>query len=471
MRFGLRARFIIVISLILLVVFAAIAYFLIRNERITLQRDLNSSSKAFADLATRPIGDAYSAYQAAGGLRVQQETQKFTGLDDNVTRISVVDLAGQTLLAVRGPAIKVSDSAAMSFDAVYSQNPKGVTTRIVEPYVNAVGQHSFAITYDFSDQALNDSSNRQALTIVIFALLGLLISAYVTYELINTLFLRPIEHVSQLAGLIGRGDYTRQIDSGRNDEIGDLAMSVNQMANTLKANIQKLQEVDQLKNEFIMITSHNLRTPLTVINGYIDILKNAKIADDTREMINMIERSTTSLATFSEDMLTISSIEAGNTQPMTIVNTTVAELLEPLQNNYNALANQKKIKLGWHLPAESTPLRLSVWYTRSALSNLLANAVKFTPEGGNIKFDLTVTGSEYRFAINDTGIGIPANEMNQLFTKFHRGTSTLQYDYEGTGIGLYASKLLVEAQRGHIAVQSEPGQGSTFTVSMPPAAA
>ncbi len=469
MRLGLRARFILVISLVLLVLFSLIAYFLIRNERLTLERGLNISSTAFAQLATRPIGDAYSVYQAAGGLRVVQETDKFTGLDENISNISVIGLDGKALLAVKGKPITLDTSSAMSFDSIIQSNSSGVYTRIVEPYIDAFGQHKFAVAYDFSTVELEASARRDALTIIVFALIGLLVSAFVTYELINTLFLRPIEHVSRMAIIVGEGNYGQQIKADRNDEIGDLARSVNQMANTLKHDIEKLQEVDRLKNEFIMIASHNLRTPLTIIKGYLDALHVTKMSDETRQMVAAIETSAFSLSSFSEDMLIISTIEAGNTQPISATDTTLADIFEPLRSNFDLLADQKRVKLHWELPEGKIPLQLSLWHARNAISNVIANAIKFTQEGGTVSIIFEQPSDNYVFTVTDTGIGIAPEEIGKLFTKFHRGTSTLEYDYEGTGIGLYATKLLVESQGGKISVASAPGKGSTFTITLPPA--
>lgn len=467
MRISLRARFILVISTVLLVLFGIIAYFLIRNERVTLANDLNSSSKAFAQLATRPIGDAYNVYQAAGFARIQQETVKFTDLDPNVAAVAIVGLDGQTLLDIKGHLTGVSADTAMSFDTVYQTNANKVYTQIVEPYLDTFGQHKFAVAYRFSTNDLEASASRDALTILIFALVGLLISAFVTYELLNVFFLRPIEDVSRMSVIVGNGDYAQQISVKRNDEIGDLARSVNQMANALKDNILKLQEVDKLKNEFIMIASHNLRTPLTIIKGYLDALHDTKMSDETREMITAIETSALSLSSFSEDMLTISTIEAGNTHPVAPNPSTIEEIVSPLRDNFALLGEQKKVSVIWDIPKTDEPILLSAWHVRNALSNIVANAIKFNHDGGQVSITFAVNGNDYVFTVVDTGIGIADEEIPKLFTKFHRGTSTLQYNYEGTGIGLYASKLLVETQGGHITAESAPGKGSTFTITLP----
>jgi two-component system phosphate regulon sensor histidine kinase PhoR len=106
-------------------------------------------------------------------------------------------------------------------------------------------------------------------------------------------------------------------------------------------------------------------------------------------------------------------------------------------------------------------------HLRSAIYNLLDNALKFTAEQGQIELSLAHVADAIQIVTKDNGVGIAPEEINKLFTKFHRGTSTLNYNYEGTGIGLYLTKLIITEHGGTIAVQSELGKGSTFTITLP----
>lgn len=112
-------------------------------------------------------------------------------------------------------------------------------------------------------------------------------------------------------------------------------------------------------------------------------------------------------------------------------------------------------------------MELSAANMRSALGNLIDNAIKFTKAGGTITIESRVESGNVVFKVSDTGVGISKSEMPKLFTKFHRGTSTLSYDYEGIGIGLYLSKLIIEEHGGKVEAESELGKGSTFTAYLP----
>lgn len=467
MRLSLRTRFIVLITTILLVVFAVVSYFLIRNAGITQTNDLNRESKAFASLATTSIGDAYGTYKDSGTVRIDQAMGQFTDLDSNISNIGIAGLDGTIEFRQSGtPAFVVSSTDVRSFDPVY-YSKAGLITQIVEPYFDQADGHPFSVVYTISSAELAHSIQAQEIDVVVFAAIGLLMTAVATYALIRRFFLEPIERVSGLALIVSQGNYDQQISVGSNDEIGDLAHSVNQMANTLKGNIQKLREVDQLKNEFIMIASHNLRTPLSVIVGNVDLLKgSSSLEADAHNMITAIESSVRSLGVFAEDMLTIASIENGEAV-LSLKKTSVSQLLRGLEQEFSNLAQTKGVALEWHVDNQERELNMSEVHLRGAVRNLLDNAVKFTKAGGTVTFSLGYVDSETQISVKDTGAGIAPEELPKLFTKFHRGTSTLVYDYTGTGIGLYAAKLIVAAHHGTITVDSHAGQGSTFTIHLP----
>jgi signal transduction histidine kinase len=239
------------------------------------------------------------------------------------------------------------------------------------------------------------------------------------------------------------------------------------MSQRLLADITKLQQVDSLKNEFITITSHNLRTPLTIIKGNIDLLKTSSLPQETAKIIRSISRSAARLGSFAEDMLTIASIEANN-EAFEMQDITITDLVSNnLRESFDSAAAQKGIALNWRINDPAAVVNVSSEHIRAVIRNLLDNAIKFTDQAGQVDFSIALHDSALVITVHDTGIGISADEQNKLFTKFHRGTNIMEYDYAGTGIGLYVTKLITEAQHGSIKVASELGKGSTFTVSFP----
>jgi signal transduction histidine kinase len=293
------------------------------------------------------------------------------------------------------------------------------------------------------------------------AMLGLVLVLLTAHSL-----LAPIRALIEGANRFGKGDLGHRIELARRDEFGMLAQTFNSMAAKISADITKLRDVDDMKNEFISLASHNLRTPLTVINGYIELMKDMRVSAETKEMMKAIEESARDLSGFSEDMMTISTIRSGNGE-VDHSQITIERLLGPVRANFDAQAAKKGVLLEWRLPDPQTTLNLSTGQIRSALSNLIKNALEFTPEKGRIEVAVDVRPEGYTFSISDTGAGIQKEEMDRLFTGFHRATDTLRYEHGGAGIGLYLTLLVVEAHRGQITVRSQPGQGSTFTIVLP----
>lgn len=437
------------------------------NDTIgALHRDLIERSKAFATLATNPIGSTFRVYKDSGTIQIDQQVKRFTDLDSSITNVAIVDLTGKAVYSQGQKKTDITFGEANTFDPIYSRVTNGVPHQIVYPLIEDSGRHSYALVYTVSSAVIDTQVRKQAINIVLFALLGLLVSAILTFIFIDRLFIRPIAIVSRTAALIAAGQLDQKINVGGKDEIGDLAGAVSHMAETLKGDIHMLEDVDRLKNEFIMITSHNLRTPLTIIKGYVELLQNAKLSKDTLGMIHAIETSALSLSIFAEDMLTIASIEAGNTD-MAKRDEPIAGAIGSVEAELENQAAIKKIKIKWRITHPDRKVNVSARHLRDVIRNLMNNAIKFSPEGSVVDFALDRTDHELIITIQDNGIGIKPEEIPKLFTKFHRGTSTLQYDYEGTGIGLYASKLIVVAHGGTIGVQTAEGKGSTFTVHIP----
>jgi signal transduction histidine kinase len=466
-RFGLKARFISLILILLTTIFAVIAAVMLRTNTAALRTDLFERSKAFSALATKPIGLTYLAYKDSGTILISQQMGNFTALDKNISNISIVNLNGTVAFSLKPGAMTIDQTAASSFEPSHVKNSKGSIERIIYPFVDNDGQHAFAIVYEVSSAGIDAAVSNIVKTIVLYSSLGLLASAVLTYILINRLFLRPIKQVRDQAMVVAAGDYGAKLSLDRHDEIGDLAGSVSQMADSLKADIQKLKEVDQVKTEFMMIASHNLRTPISIINGYLEIVRGQDLPDSFRHSIDGISANSQRLSIFAEDILVISSIESGQNvfhkEPIQ-----VDTMLERTISEFQTLAGEKHINFIADIQPTSVSLQASKTHLVGAIWNLLENALKFTDENGSINLKLFQRDPQHiAIQVSDTGIGIHEQELSKLFTKFHRATSTLNYDYEGTGIGLYITKLIVNAHDGDITVESILGQGSTFTIVLP----
>jgi signal transduction histidine kinase len=329
--------------------------------------------------------------------------------------------------------------------------------------------HRYSVVYDVSSASIDKNIRDITISIARFSIIALIVSAILTYLLINYLFLIPISKLSQQALAISAGNLDEQIavKQRHKDEIGDLTIAVAKMTTSLKQDIVKLQELDKLKTEFMIIASHNLRTPITVLTGYIELLQNIEMPEQAKKFLSVMQTNSIELGRFAEELLTISQVE---TAKETVLEKEVFELspfLEDIIDEFKVLADNKEVAFVWQIPQITQQLEANRLNLRSAIWNILDNALKFTAEGGRISFEAILRGNELVISIEDNGIGIPAAEQAKLFTKFHRGTSVMHYDYRGTGIGLYATKLIIDKHNGTVQVTSTEGKGTIVTIGLP----
>ena len=227
-----------------------------------------------------------------------------------------------------------------------------------------------------------------------------------------------------------------------------------------------------MKSEFVSTVSHELRTPMTSIKGYVDLLLMGA-AGDVREpqlhYLEVIKRNAGRLKVLVDDLLDISRIETGrsklNEQPINIaelVNSTMTELVRGRLEQVN-----KEIQVTTDLPPELPLASGDPEKVTRIVSNLVDNAINYTPEGGEVKILARADSSFLRVSVRDTGIGISKAEQEKIFDRFYRSENELVQAVPGTGLGLAIVRSLVEMHGGQIEVESDVGMGSTFTFSLP----
>ena len=257
----------------------------------------------------------------------------------------------------------------------------------------------------------------------------------------------------------------KRLENQLETEKNSISQIVDLRTNELRRAQTELKESDRLKTEFIMLGSHNLRTPITIMASSLEVLKQTQDEARRQELFNSLGQGIDRLKDFVEDMVSIVSLESGS--GLEHAPTTIASLLAPVVADANALATTKPdITFSADIRDQEAILNANTVRLQGALSNIVSNAFKFT-QSGRIEIVGHRINNSYGIIFSDTGIGIAADELPRIFTMFHRGTDTLQYEYEGKGIGLYLTKLIIDEHGGTIQVQSTPGSGSTFTVSLP----
>jgi two-component system NtrC family sensor kinase len=230
-------------------------------------------------------------------------------------------------------------------------------------------------------------------------------------------------------------------------------------------NITYLKQIDHMKNEFISTVSHDLRSPLTAILGYVELLDRVgPVNDQQKDFIRRVQVSVQSVTALINDLLELGRIEAGISGQVDTV--PVDAVLNFAIDNISYQIAEKKLNLQTNLPAVvpliyGNPVRI-----RQMLDNLLGNALKYTPVGGDIDISITLEADQLLLQITDTGPGIPPADQPHIFEKFYRG-SNVSTQVKGSGLGLAIVKSIIETHHGRIWVDSVYGKGSTFTVVLP----
>jgi signal transduction histidine kinase len=231
---------------------------------------------------------------------------------------------------------------------------------------------------------------------------------------------------------------------------------------------QQLVEIDRLKDEFVSSISHELRTPLTSIIGYVELLQEEENDSEKLGHLAIVGRNSDRLLSLVTDLLFAARLQYGRLE-LERSPVDLRSLVVQCVDSARLRAFAAEVQLG--LEVEEVPLIAGEpAKLAQLLDNLVSNAIKFTPHNGQVDVRLTAHPDMIRIEVSDTGIGIPDVERERLFERFFRAQSALERQIQGTGLGLYISKAIVDAHDGRIGVTSTPGTGTTFVVELPVAA-
>jgi signal transduction histidine kinase/GGDEF domain-containing protein len=235
---------------------------------------------------------------------------------------------------------------------------------------------------------------------------------------------------------------------------------------------EELKRIDEMKSEFISVASHELRTPLTAIDNALQLLlkgKTGEINETQAKFLSMAERNIHRLTNILNELLDLSRMEAGKME-MKFEELDLRGPIEFILSSLKPQADGKSVVLKIQVAEALPPVYTDREKVEQILTNLIGNAIKFTPEGGEVKVTaglLDGEGKMVAISVKDSGIGIPKDQQGNVFQKFYQVENSLVRSASGTGLGLAISKGLVEALQGKIWVESEVGKGSTFTFMVP----
>jgi two-component system sensor histidine kinase BaeS len=319
---------------------------------------------------------------------------------------------------------------------------------------------------ELRDQISSDT--RDTTLLVAAGLIAGLTGALLLFSGLIASMRRPLEELVAAAGKLAAGDRSARVEIGGLSETATLGTAFNEMADELEREASRRDQLDRLKDEFVLTASHELRSPLTSVQGFAELLmlERDSLTPKQVETVEIILDNCRHLVRLLNDLLDLARSDAGRLA-VTPVPTEVAPLIEDAVRTMRAQTESSNQTLVADLEPDLPRIDVEADRIRQILVNLLTNAHEYSPEGASIEVTARVLAAEVEIAVTDNGPGIPENQIEHIFERFVRGDAGLTQRVGGTGLGLAISKSLVELHGGTIAVESTPGVGSTFSFRLP----
>jgi signal transduction histidine kinase len=251
------------------------------------------------------------------------------------------------------------------------------------------------------------------------------------------------------------------------DEVADLARAFNHMSQELGRHFDRERRLELSRRSLIAAVSHDLRTPLASIRAMVEAINDGVVTDaeTIRRYLGLIERESHHLGQLIEDLFELSRIESGSLD-LRLASIPVAELVAETVEGMRIQAEERGVALQAVFPDDVPALSLDGPRIQRALVNLIQNALRHTPPGGQVQIEVARQNGHVQVAVADTGEGIAPEDQPYVFDQFYRGEKSRSRESGGAGLGLAIARGIVEAHRGSISVESEPGQGARFVVTL-----
>jgi signal transduction histidine kinase len=312
------------------------------------------------------------------------------------------------------------------------------------------------------------SENRDTALLVGAGLIAGLTGAALLFTGLIASMRRPLEDLVDASGRLAGGNLDARVKIGGLSETAALGTAFNEMAEELQRRAGERDQLDRMKDEFVLTASHELRSPLTSVQGFAELLmlERENLTPTQAETVEVILDNTRHLVRLLNDLLDLARSDAGR---LTIrpVPTDVASLIEDAVRTMRAQFDARRQELSQEIEPDLPGVEADRDRIRQVLVNLLTNANEYCPEGAGIKVKARRDGAEVEIDVIDNGPGIPNQQLEHIFERFSRGDAGETQRVGGTGLGLAISKSLVELHGGTISAESTPGSGSTFRVRLP----
>ena len=341
-----------------------------------------------------------------------------------------------------------------NLDGTYRQQFFTVGQPLLDPAGKVVGSVFVSASADSLNTFLLD-----ILKIYGFSALFSILAAMLLIGFVTTRMVRPLRQMAGVTDRFAHGDFTQRVPVESDDEIGQLAVSLNSMASYLSVS-------ESSRRSFVANVSHELKTPMTSISGFVDGILDGTIPEEKQPYyLQIVSDETKRLSRLVRSMLSISRIEAGETsftpQPVDLTDIVFRTLFL-----FEPRIEEKKLEI-LGLDADRTMVWGDSDLVHQVVYNLVENAVKFVNEGGSIEFNFQQRGGVVVTTVKNTGAGIPQEELPRLFERFYKSDKSRSLDKSGVGLGLYIVKTILGALGGEISVASMEGEYCAFSFSLP----
>jgi len=352
------------------------------------------------------------------------------------------------------PRFETFENSAVGFKLRLLSMPFSLSegTSLTLQFGIVIGEKNYGVSL------LSPLAERSHIFVIVFPIM------FIITSVLGAIFMKrafaPIHELSTLARQISAENLSQRIPAVRShDEIGELAETFNEMIARLETSFQQIQQ-------FSSDVAHELKTPLTVLKGEIEVaLRKERSPDEYREMLADLFDAANELGKMVEDLLLLARIDARRV-PVASEEVALDELTLETYESLLVLANQKQIAINLR-KIESVTISGDAGLLKRVLSNLIVNAITYTPEGGAIELAVEAAPQRAIVTIFDSGIGIPADALPYIFDRFYRVDQSRSHETGGAGLGLAIVKQIIIAHHGVINVESVVGKGTTFRIELP----
>jgi len=490
-RIARHIAFAVVVSLVV----SAVVLVVVRHR--SMSRSMEESARTYTELVCLPVANEVETFRSAGHGRLIPQVRRWLRLNSDIIRLQVVHVGGDIYLKADRDSIetfaewqhppRIDDPELLEeiqgMDVKARRiSPAGLASvyRVVAPVEEELGRRRVSVVAYFSYANLTSELMQMLGVVGVLLIVSLLLANRVSVALAATIT-RNLERLHAGVRRLQEGHLDERVRVLSGDEIQELAEAFNAMADAQLETIASLREanrelasLDQAKADLLANVSHELKTPLTALRGYLELLASGDLGELPADAIHAIEvcqKNMSRLGIRIEELVQLSDLESRRSTDAALEPVGIGGLLDGSLETLMPRIREKGLTCTLNLATDLPEVRANAEHLERVLLNVLDNAVKFTAPWGTIRVSaephLHNDRSGVLVRVADTGVGIPKREVLRIFDRFHQVDHSVRRRYGGMGLGLSLVRNIVEAHRGVVWAESESGRGATFFIWLP----